>query len=206
MTRGVGAQHESRRDELAEAALRVVERQGVEALTFRQVAAEAGVSLGRVQHYFASRPDLVRATFDRVQHLTKERIDAGLADAGTWESGRDVVEAILRALIPATPTQLAEHRVAQMFEALAMSDAGMLSELRAGHADLADFLAAQLSTARDRRDTDPTVDPSSAALTLLACAEGLAGLVALGHTPAPMAHDLLGAQFDRVLGTAGRHH
>ncbi|MFC4002602.1 TetR/AcrR family transcriptional regulator [Prauserella oleivorans] len=201
MTRGAAAQHESRRDELADAALRVVERQGVEALTFRQVAAEAGVSLGRVQHYFASRTDLIRATFDRVQRLTKDRVDAGLADAGTADSGRSVVEAILRALIPATPTQLAEHRVAQMFEALAMNDAGMLRELRAGHADLADFLAGQLSTARDHGEIDPAVDPAPAAVTLLACAEGLAGLVAIGHTPAPMAHDLLGAQLARLLGT-----
>lgn len=56
-------QAEQRRRSILEAALRVVAEGGVEAVTHRRVAAEAGVPLGSTTYYFASREDLLRAAF-----------------------------------------------------------------------------------------------------------------------------------------------
>lgn len=193
--RGVGADHEAKRYELVEAALRAVEQFGVDGLTFRRVAAEADVSLGRVQHYFTNRTDLVRATYAYVQELEAERITAEL----TTTSGRSVVEAVLQTLIPTSPSALAKLRVTQMFDTAAMNDAPMLRQLRTGHSQLLDFLAAQLDKARQDGEASASLDPSRAALTLLATAEGLSTLALMGHTPAPVALDLLSEQLELTL-------
>jgi DNA-binding transcriptional regulator YbjK len=53
----------SRPDEILRAAIRVIAADGLEAVTHRRVAAEAGVPLGSTTYYFASREELVRAAF-----------------------------------------------------------------------------------------------------------------------------------------------
>jgi DNA-binding transcriptional regulator YbjK len=56
-------QAERRRRAILEAALRVISTGGVDAVTHRRVAAEAGVALGSTTYYFASREELVREAF-----------------------------------------------------------------------------------------------------------------------------------------------
>jgi len=58
-----GTAAESRRREILVAALRVITVGGPDAITFRRVAAEAGVPLGSLTYYFESRDDLVREAF-----------------------------------------------------------------------------------------------------------------------------------------------
>lgn len=198
--RGVGSEHESKRSELVTAALRAVEQSGVDGLTFRRVAAEADVSLGRVQHYFTNRTDLVRAAYARVQELEAERVSAELSTIQEGATARAVVEAVLQTLIPVTPSRLAHLRVTQLFDVAAASDAAMLQQLRTGHANLLDFLAIQLDQARHNGQTNASLDPSRAAMLLLSTAEGLSNLVLMGHTPAPIAQDLLTEQLDLILG------
>lgn len=59
---------EERIAEFAEAALRIVARDGLAAVSFRAVATESGWSLGAVQRAFASNHDLLAATLARAQH------------------------------------------------------------------------------------------------------------------------------------------
>ena len=54
---------ERRRRSLLEATLRVIARGGVEAVTHRRVAAEAGVSHGTTTYHFASREDIILQAF-----------------------------------------------------------------------------------------------------------------------------------------------
>jgi DNA-binding transcriptional regulator YbjK len=54
---------EGRRAAILEATLRVIAAGGVDDVTHRRVAAEAGVPLGSTTYYFASRDDLVRDAF-----------------------------------------------------------------------------------------------------------------------------------------------
>jgi DNA-binding transcriptional regulator YbjK len=56
-------QAELRRRTILDAALRVISAGGVDAVTHRRVAAEAGVALGSTTYYFASREELVREAF-----------------------------------------------------------------------------------------------------------------------------------------------
>src|SRR5690625_6408560 len=64
--------HQQRRAAMAEALWKVAAYQGLEAVSLSRVAQEAGVSKGRVQHYFPSRDALLDYTATRVQD-TRDR-------------------------------------------------------------------------------------------------------------------------------------
>jgi AcrR family transcriptional regulator len=71
--------HEDRRRQLARAACRVVGAGGLDALTTRAVAREAGWSTGVLAHYFQSRDELVIAAFRLVAEEAGSRIEGMLA-------------------------------------------------------------------------------------------------------------------------------
>ncbi len=56
---------DERRSEIIDAAARVIARGGLEAATMRDIAAEAGWTTGVVNHYFADKRQLMRATLRR---------------------------------------------------------------------------------------------------------------------------------------------
>lgn len=62
---------EHREQELADAALRIVARDGLAALSFRAVASESGWSLGAVQKAFTSKRELIAATLRRAEQSTE---------------------------------------------------------------------------------------------------------------------------------------
>ena len=66
--------HEARRKELAEAAWRVIRREGLEGASVRNVAKEAGMSLGSLRHYFATQSELLAFSMRMVGERVKERI------------------------------------------------------------------------------------------------------------------------------------
>ena len=53
--------HEQRRAEIVRALWTVINGRGIEGVTYQAVAGAAGISVGRVQHYFDSKEELVRA-------------------------------------------------------------------------------------------------------------------------------------------------
>lgn len=70
--------HEQRRTEITHALWEVIGVRGIEGVTYQSVAHAAGVSVGRVQHYFASKDELVRAgcraIVDRASGLYADRV------------------------------------------------------------------------------------------------------------------------------------
>lgn len=72
--------HEERRWEIVFALWLVIAQQGIEGVSLRHVAAEAGVSMGRIQHYFGTKEALVlagcTALVDRAYGGYQETADA----------------------------------------------------------------------------------------------------------------------------------
>jgi AcrR family transcriptional regulator len=85
-----------RREQLLGAAIEVLVRDGLEGLTLRDVAAQAGVRLSTLQYIFSSRAELVAALSERV-----------LADAeyGQFEVGSGGLDHELRRLVDWFATQ-----------------------------------------------------------------------------------------------------
>jgi AcrR family transcriptional regulator len=65
--------HAVRRREVADAVIRRIQRDGVEAVTIRHVAAESGWAPGVLAHYFADKDALLLAAFRRVADTVMDR-------------------------------------------------------------------------------------------------------------------------------------
>ncbi|ATL68683.1 TetR/AcrR family transcriptional regulator [Nocardia terpenica] len=68
-----------RRKTVADAAFRVVARDGVEKASLRRVAEEAGLVVGSVRHYFASHAELLSFTLTELNDRVTERVQRHLA-------------------------------------------------------------------------------------------------------------------------------
>ena len=78
--------HETRREELLRAAAVVLTRVGFERMRLRDVAAEAGVSIGLLQHYFDTREQLGREAFAAVCGERAGRFARAADDTGpAWD-------------------------------------------------------------------------------------------------------------------------
>src|ERR1700683_1482597 len=66
--------HDARRRELADAASRVIARNGLSATTLAQVAEEAGWSIGFIRYYFPNKDELIASALWRVGERVDERI------------------------------------------------------------------------------------------------------------------------------------
>jgi len=66
--------HPARRRELADAACRVIARNGLAATTLADVAEESGWSIGSIRHYFPNKDELIAAALWRVGERVDDRI------------------------------------------------------------------------------------------------------------------------------------
>lgn len=97
------ARNETRRAELADAALAVLAREGGRGLTHRAVDEEAGVPTGTASNYFRNRPALVAAIADRIatrlapEPATLERLGARTPSPALFAAYlRDIVARLTR--------------------------------------------------------------------------------------------------------------
>jgi AcrR family transcriptional regulator len=89
--------HDARRREFVRAAWRVVGRDGLDGLTTRAVAREAGWSTGVLAHYFKNREDLLLAAFRLVFEEAMDRMRDTLA------AEPNPIRALTNALLGAVP-------------------------------------------------------------------------------------------------------
>ncbi|MEU8247860.1 TetR family transcriptional regulator C-terminal domain-containing protein [Nonomuraea sp. NPDC048916] len=153
---------------LAEAVLRVMRRDGLEQASVRNVAREAGLSMGSLRHYFASQSELMVFAFRTVI----DRIESRLTRLEPEPAPRRRAQNVLTELLPLDEERQAENEVWLAFASRAMVDPLLealrdegYDALRAGcQAIVADLSAAGLA---------PT-DVSAEAERLHALLDGLA--------------------------------
>jgi AcrR family transcriptional regulator len=181
-TRGRGVRHDERRREIADAVLAVVADGGVRAVSLAEVAARAGVSAGRVQHYFPAKRQLIEAAFERGNALSSARIrDKAGADLDAAEA-RTVLTVVLTELIAYDAATEAHLRVRQAFTALALTDAEIADRMRAEYAGFHRQIADLLRRDQGSGLLPAGLDPDETAPALVALAEGLAYYVLIGVT------------------------
>src|SRR3712207_6159212 len=98
---------DSRRREIAEATWRLVERDGLDAVSVRAVAREAGLSPGSLRHVFASQAALLTFAMAALGERVAERLEA-LPPAATPLEG---TLAVLAQLLPLDPERRREAEV-----------------------------------------------------------------------------------------------
>jgi TetR/AcrR family transcriptional regulator, regulator of biofilm formation and stress response len=116
---------QGRREQILEAALRVIGRSGRESVTHRAVAEEAGVPLGSTTYYFDSRDDLLGQALEHVAANEVERYGRLGEELRDVKSGRELADRLISELVAA-----AEDRVAYIAEYELWLEASRRPDLR----------------------------------------------------------------------------
>ncbi|MEI2399817.1 TetR/AcrR family transcriptional regulator [Paenibacillus phytohabitans] len=110
--------HDERRNHLAEAAWRIIRRDGLEAVSVRNVAKEAGMSLGSLRHYFASQSELLAFSMRLVSERSYQRVEVFQYSGNP----REDVERLIHELMPIDEERRAEAEVWLAFVGRAAAD------------------------------------------------------------------------------------
>jgi AcrR family transcriptional regulator len=183
-----------RRRRIADALMRVAGEHGLEAVSLRHVAAEAGATTGMVQHYFRTKDEMVLFALQAVSDNSTARIEAAVAALGAAPTPRDLLRAMFLEILPLDQTRRADGRVALAFLAYAAVRPAVAEAQRRSAAGLRDFVADQI------RAAGRTDDPVQAATTLTALVEGLGIHLLSDVYPPETAVAALDAQLDAVFG------
>ena len=169
----------ARQAEFADAALRQLAREGLGAVTFRTVAAEAQMSVGAVQKAFSSKDLMLRVMFARLRETTAgpARFESGGPTVRTW-----LVERMMSLLPLDVPRRAAElQRVA--FAERAAFDPEIAAAVATSDHELREALAGMMRQAQADGQLPTSVDPDATAWAARAFVQGMA--TQLLYDPAP---------------------
>jgi len=174
--------HEERRRKIAEALWRIVSTEGLEGVSLRTVANEAGVSMGLVQHYFSTKDDMLLFAYG----ILSERVEARLLSG---QSQGSQIRTLFLQMLPLDDERREEAHVAVAFMARAAVSPAFAEATRAGDfkAHLADVLRA-----------DGVPDAAEQAEILLAALDGMTVHILAGQLTPEAAVKALDAHLARL--------
>ncbi len=173
-----------RREQILDATLRVIGRDGRESVTHRAVAEEAGVPLGSTTYYFDSRDDILGRALEHVAAQEVERYGRLGDELRSVKSARELADRLVSELVAA-----AEDRTAYIAEYELWLEAGRRPELREAAQSWCDAEQRSVAGALETLgSTDPRADASLVVAALDGLGERLLGREA---DPAEAAKELL---------------
>lgn len=99
--------HAARREAIAEAAWRIILRDGLDAVSVRAVAAEVGLSTGSLRHVFGSQAELLQFSME----LVGDRVRARIAAIPAEVSSRERIARMISEILPLDAVRAAEQEV-----------------------------------------------------------------------------------------------
>jgi AcrR family transcriptional regulator len=164
---------EQRRRQVADALLRVVEAEGLDAASLPRIARELNATTGLIQQYFRSKDELLLFAAEHLGVLVRERVDTAL-QAALVKGMRELLVAGMSVLAGAADESGTEGRIWLAFLARAAVD----PKLRQTHVDGAEEIRGRcreaFEYARTVGEVSPDLDPDAEARALAAFADGLA--------------------------------
>src|ERR1700689_3096860 len=161
--------HDARRRELADAASRVIARNGLSATTLAQVAEESGWSIGSIRYYFPNKDELIASALWRVGERVDERIRRRTA------GGMSVADLRIAAveLLPLDAIRREEALVHLAFMAQAAVVPALAEAAEDAARRLQEPLAARIAYAVQAGELAPHVDAEYEATRLRLLLDGL---------------------------------
>ncbi|HCS59501.1 MAG TPA: TetR family transcriptional regulator [Gordonia polyisoprenivorans] len=154
--------HHQRRESIAHALWRVVDQRGWARATMREVAAEAGVSLGQLQHYFSSRAEMLAFAMEFASEQTTRRVSRSLTSLDQPPHPRDVLRVVLTEMLPLRPDSRATSRMNAAYVLEAMHDSSLRQQvgrgLREGRAMVESLIREAIGQGHIRRGCDPVIE------------------------------------------------
>lgn len=160
---------------MAEAVHRLIAHDGLDAATMAAVAREAGFSVGLVQHYFASKDDLLLFAYERMTADQLARV-ARLVTEG--EADEQPIRAILLRcmpqLWPLDEVRRGEYRVNRAFHTRSLDNPTVAEVARQTAASVRAQVARAVENGKECGEVAKHADAELLAVELTAMIEGLA--------------------------------
>ncbi|MBM6591396.1 TetR family transcriptional regulator C-terminal domain-containing protein [Brevibacterium sp. RIT 803] len=190
--------HDQRRRELVEATLRIIVDQGLAGATMRDIAAESGFANGVIKSYFASKSDLLAATYLFVYEATNRRVELSTAHL----RGLAALRAFANEVLPVTPELHDEARVVLSFLAEVAQSPDHARTTRETMAQWRTWIRGWLRQADDDEELAAEIELESAADVLLTYLLGAQTAAIIGGE----SFDFAGfrRQFDHVIARLSR--
>jgi AcrR family transcriptional regulator len=156
--------HAEQRRVITAAVARIVARDGVAAVTMRDVASEAGIKLGRLQHYVASKDELLDAAATDEANAAHDRVHERVAALGPAANEHDRMRATLVELLPLDQ----QRRTGAL-----LHQAALVAREPTPTGPRHDIIRARLDAARARGELRPGTDVDHETLHLASTIAGL---------------------------------
>ncbi|MFD9206250.1 TetR/AcrR family transcriptional regulator [Streptomyces sioyaensis] len=195
--------HEARRQEISEALWRLASTRGLDGTSLRDVAAEAGISLGRLQHYFRSKDEMLLFALQQINRFAGERIRARIEALPEEPTPREVLRACLSGMLPLDEKSRVGVLVGAAYFARAVYDEPLRAEAKDGIPQLRAFFAHQLRRAAERGELPPERATEDEAMLLISLVDGLSTYVLLDVHGPRTALRLLDLHLAHLFGTEG---
>jgi TetR/AcrR family transcriptional repressor of bet genes len=162
--------HQLRRTEIAYAVWAVIAEEGLDAVSLRRVAAAAGISLGRVQHYFGSKEELLHYSCRTVIDIAA----TSFAERTAALDALDTVRALVAQPVPRDEPTRIGTAVWQAFLTRAASDPGLRAIIGEAVVGAQQELGRLLALAQASGAVPRSLDPQRLGQALFALGHGLA--------------------------------
>jgi AcrR family transcriptional regulator len=160
---------------MAAATHKLIAHAGLDAATMAAVAREAGFSVGTVQHYFASKDELLLFAYKQMTEHQLTRVARKVAEG---EAAQQPIRAILLdcmpELWPLDDTRRGEYRVAKAFHARALDVPSVAEVAREASAVVRGEISRAVENGKECGEVESETDADRAALELSALIAGLA--------------------------------
>ena len=190
--------HQQRRHRIAEAVWRLAVRGGLENVTLRHVAAEAGVPARQLQYYFGTRERLLLGALEILNTDAERRAAQRMGALGEGPAPRELVRAILLELLPLDDERRETQIVYAAYFVRFLTDTELAPAVRDSTHGLEELVASMLRLGQELGSVAAGLDPAAEAALLVAGARGLQPAVLLGQYPPQYAIDLIDRQIDRL--------
>ncbi|MFA7440201.1 MAG: TetR/AcrR family transcriptional regulator [Sphingomonadaceae bacterium] len=168
----INSRHEARRREIADIVCGLVADLGIEGVTIRDIAREAGYSTTIISHYFRNKKDLLVFTVKESRLRSQRRVEEAAAAGGNLQT-------CLEEFLPLDRLRLAEWRTWFGFWGSAKNDPDIAAERLTAQQESHHLIVNLLETERARGKLPKSLDCEYHATRLQAVINGLAGLVTM---------------------------
>jgi len=190
--------HDARRRQIAEAVWRLATRGGLEDVSLRQVAAEAGVSARLLQYYFGTRDQLLLGALEILNADAEQRARERLMHLDATGDMRAIVRGVLLEMLPLDDERRSRHLVHVAFFVRFLADESLAAAVRDGSRALEDLVTDLIQQGQELGRARPDIDARAEAAFLLAGAEGLQASMLLAHRTPDEAVALLDHQIEWI--------
>jgi AcrR family transcriptional regulator len=195
--------HDERRRELTGALLRIAGSRGLRAVTMREVAAEAGVSVRTVQYYFTDKRTLMLSGLAELAARLDQRVRDRAAAIGTDLAPRTVLDVVLTAVLPTDERSRADSLAWTAYYADGLTAPEQAVNAVQYPNALENWLTSVVTRAQDAGQIAADRDPRTEVVALLALANGLTSSVLGTQRTADEAVSVVRYTLDRLFVAVG---